>query len=531
MKKIIYALLLPVLLAGCAGKPGSDLARKVREYELVRIPAPDLSYISDNGKEVLNLYRFIADEADSIYWKQCFGDKALMEGLADPVEREYALINYGPWDRLTGKAFVSGYGDRPAGSAFYPEDLKAEEFEALADSAKYSPYTLIRRDDAGGLTVIPYHDEYRRHIDKMCNYLQAAADITIKPSVRRYLLKKAEALRTDDYRESDIAWIDMTDSKMDLVVGPNESPDDQLYGLKNSYEAYVLLKDTAKTAEINAFTSKLAELQQLIPCKEEYRTFVPGKESDIFACNEIYCAGKANAAVKLIALNLPADSRIHREKGTRTIVLKNVLEEKFNRIVYPTGRVLMEQDQLPCLDADAFFWQIVFREVAHGLGVKQTMDGREVHSALGRQAFTIEDLKANLLGLYLTCRLIERHEIPALVTPEDAMTTCFVNILRSMRFGAGGALGRVSLISYNYLKEAGAFIRNESGKYVIDYGRFAAAVEELTGRVIEIQALGDSERAERLVEKYATVPEIFQIDLMNLGLEKIPIDIRFQFER
>ncbi len=531
MKKIIYTLIGLVLLISCKENKTTGIQRKVNNYEVVKISAPDLSHISDNGKEVLNLYRFIADEADKIYWKQCFGDKTEMEKLADPFEREYALINYGPWDRITGKSFVKGYGDRPEGANFYPSDMSHTEFNNYDNAAKYSPYTLIRRDENGKLKVSWYHDEYKEHIDKMCNYLTAAADITIKPSVKNYLLKKAEALRTDNYYESNLAWLEMTDSKMDLIVGPNENPDDQLYGLKNSYEAFVLLKDVEKTEEISSYTSRMREFQQLIPCEEKYRQFVPEKTSHIFACDAIYYAGEANAAIKVIALNLPYDTRVQKEKGTRTIIMKNILDEKFNRIVFPTGRVLIEKDQQRHIDSYAFFWNTVFREVSHGLGVKETLDKKVAYNALGNQAFTIEDIKANLLGVFLSCEMIRRHQIPDIITKEDALTTYFANVLRSERFGENGPLGRVNLIIYNYLKEKGGFYRNESGKYLLDYTKFHEGIKEGIAEIMKIQATGDIDAARNLVKKYSIISKEYRTDTMNLGLEGVPVDIRFEFER
>ena len=271
--------MLLALVVSCNTEPKTAVQKKVDSYALVKIESPDLSGITDNGKEVLNLYKFAADQADSIYWKQCFGDKMLVENLKDADLKEYAKINYGPWDRLDGKAFIDGFGaESPLGANFYPKDMTTAEFESMDDPVKTSPYSLIRRGADGRLTSVWYHDAFEYNIDKICNYLKAAADITIKPSVRNYLLKKIDALKTDYYYDSDLAWLEMTDSKMDLIIGPNEVNDDRLLGLKTSYEAYVLLKDLKRTEVLDGFTSILPELQKQIPCEEQYRTFVPGDE-------------------------------------------------------------------------------------------------------------------------------------------------------------------------------------------------------------------------------------------------------------
>ena len=326
MRKLAAAVALLSLLAVSCDTHRTKADRLVENYAVVKIPAPDLSGITDNGKEVLNLYRFAADEVDKIYWKQNFGEKdAFLASLSDPATKLYAEINYGPWDRIDGKPFVEGYAAKPAGSCFYPADMTAAEFDALADPAKHSPYTLVQRDGDGTLKTVWYHDAYAESIDKIADYLKAAADITIKPSVREYLLKKIEGLRTDDYYASDKAWLEMTDSKMDLVIGPNEAVDDALYGTKASYGAYVLLKNLERTEELNALSARLPEFQEMLPGDPAHRAFVPGSESDIFSCNVLYCSGYTNAGFKVIAINFPYDAKVQEELGTRTILFDNVI--------------------------------------------------------------------------------------------------------------------------------------------------------------------------------------------------------------
>ena len=532
MKKILFAaILIPVLAVSCKEQKSSPLQKRVNEYASVEIKTPSLEGITDNGKEVLNLYRFAADEADAIYWDQVFGDKSAMEALTDPAAREFALIHYGPWDRISGKAFVDGYGDRPAGANFYPADMTAEEFDSFSDPAKNSPYTLIRRGEDGALKAVWFHDEYSGRIEKICNYLQAAADITIKPSVRNYLLKKIDALRTDDYYESDLAWLDMTDSKMDLVIGPTETADDQLYGTKASFGAYVLLKQMDLTEKIDQLTSKMAELQASLPCDEAYKTFVPGQESDIYAYDALYYAGSYNAGIKIIAVNLPSDERVQAEKGTRTVLLHNVMNEKFNRIIYPIGNLLIDGDQAFHLSSDAFFWNIAFREVAHGLGVKQATDGRLITEALGNEALAMEEIKGNIVGLYLVCKLMEGHQLEGIVTKEDAITTFIAGLVRSERFGEGTALGRANIAIYNYLAENGAFQRKENGKYSIDYAKAQQVVTDLAGLVLKIQATGDYEAAKSFMDSHSKVSDAFAADLHNIRLEGIPVDLRFTFTK
>ena len=532
MKKFVIALCAALLVLVSCEKQRSKAERLLENYALVTIPAPDLSGITDNGKEVLNLYRFAADEADAIYWEQNFGPKAFFSALADPAEKEYAAINYGPWDRIDGQPFIDGYGAKPTGARFYPEDMTDEEFQALADPAKNSPYTLIQRGKDGKLEVVWYHDAYAAHVQKIADLLRAAADITIKSSVREYLLKKAEGILTDNYYESDKAWLEMTDSKMDLVIGPNEAIDDDLYGRKASYGAYVLLKNLARTEQLSSICKRLPEYQAALPGDGLYHSFVPGVESNIFSCNVIYYGGYTNAGYKVIAINFPYDEKVQEEMGTRTILFDNIIREKFNRTVFPAGMVLFEGEDQAHLDANAFYWNIVFREIAKGLGVKETVNGKgTVADALGNEALTIEKAKSNVLGAYLCAQEVEANRVDALIMKKDVLATFVVNVLRSCRFGVGDATGRANVAIYNYLMEQGAITRKASGKYGIDYDRTYMALTLLGGRILEIQATGDRDAARSFIEKYAVVSPSIQADMVELELEKIPVDIRFTYER
>ena len=536
MKKSIYLAVLALAVAvSCKNETSnnSPFERKVADYALVSFKAPDLSGISDNGKEVLKLYRHAADEVDAIYWEQYFGDRqALLDGIEDPAQKTFAEINYGPWDRTSGESFVDGYGPRPAGAGFYPADMTEEEFAAWDNPDKNSPYTLIRRAPDGSLKTVWYHDAYKAHIDKIVNYLNVAADVTIKPSVRDYLLAKVEALKTDNYYESSLVWLDMDDSKMDLVIGPNEVTDDQLLGIKRSYEAYVLLKNETKTKELMQYVSRIGELQEELPGEAQYKTFQPGTGSNIFSCDALYYAGKANAGVKVIALNLPFDADVQRDRGTRTILLQNVIEAKYNYIVNPTGIRLLDSETAGHLSLDAVFWNIVFREVAHGLGVKETVNGLgSVEDALGSSAATFEELKANTAGVLLVSKLQSHFNIRNhFFSKDDALVTFFASLVRSERFGEASSLGRSSVIIYNYLLEAGAFKRKPSGQYELNLNVMETALSDLTALVLKTQATGDRAFAEEFEAKYSKRSENYYEDNVNLRLEKIPADISLNFK-
>ena len=534
MRKLTFALSLvafAVALVSC-GNGRTKAARLLENYAEVTIPAPDLSGITDNGKEVLNLYRFAADQADAIYWEQNFGSKEIFSELADPAEREYAYINYGPWDRIDNQAFISGYGAKPAGARFYPEDMTDEEFQAFKDPDKNSPYTLIRRKVDGSLETVWFHDAYKEQVTKISDLLRAAADITIKPSVREYLLQMAQAVLTDDYYAAEKAWLQMTDSKMDLVIGPTETIDDALYGKKASYGAYVLLKNLDRTASLQSLCDRLPELQASLPGDNVYHQFTPGTASNIFSCDVLYYGGYTNAGYKVIAINLPYDARMQEEFGSRTILFDNVIRAKYNRTVFPAGMLLLEPGDQAHLDANAFWWNIVFREVAQSLGVKETVNGKgSVIEALGNEALTVEKVKSNVIGAYLCMQEVSAHRVDALIQKQDVMATFITNVIRSARFGTGDATGRANLIVYNFLLDQGAIVRKASGKYDIHYDKAESSIASLGELILFIQATGDIKAAEQLASKYAVVPATLKADIVNLELEKIPVDIRLTYEK
>jgi hypothetical protein len=508
-----------------------DFDSLVDNYAVVTIPAPDLTGITDNGKEVLKLYRMAADEVDNIYWQQNYGEKdAFLDSLESPSQRLYAEINYGPWDRIDGKSFVNGYGDKPAGARFYPSDMTAEEFDSWDDPAKNSPYTLARRTADGSLETVWYHDAYAGSISKIEEYLQRAADVTIKESVRNYLLKKIEGLKTDDYYESDKACLEMNDSKMDLVIGPIEPVDDALYGTKASYGAYVLLKNLHRTEELSALAARMPELQEMLPGDPANRQFVPGAESDIFSCNVLYCSGYTNAGFKVIGINFPYDARVQKELGTRSIIFDNIIREKFNRTVYPVGQSLLEESYQPHVDASAFYWLIVFREIAKGLGVKETVNGRgTVAEALGNEALAIEKAKSNVLGTWLCAQEAEAYHISALFQKEDVLTTFVTNTIRSVRFGAADPTGIANIIVYNYLLETKAITWNATGRYSIDFDKTWQALEDLGAEILRIQAHGDIDAANSYIARYGVAGLESLSDKRVLERAGVPVDIRFTY--
>ena len=321
------------------------------------------------------------------------------------------------------------------------------------------------------------------------------------------------------------------DSKMDLVIGPIEAVDDGLYGKKASYGAYVLLKNLQRTEELNSISARMGELQNLLPGDPANHDFVPGAQSDIFSCNVLYCGGYTNAGFKVIGINFPYDTKVQEELGTRTIIFDNVIREKFNRTVHPVGGALLEDVYQPHVDASAFYWLIVFREIAKGLGVKETVNGKgTVAEALAGEALSLEKAKSNVLGAWLCAQEAEAYHISALFQKEDVLTTFVTNTIRSTRFGAADPTGIANIIVYNYLLESKAITWNPSGRYSIDYDKTWKALEYLGSEILRIQAHGDIEAARAWAAKYGVAGPESLSDKRVLENAGIPVDIRFNYE-
>ena len=528
MKKIIFIAMAALTIGAC--KDAEALKEKVESYAVVQVTSPLYDALDENDKGVIDLFRQAAEIMDGLFWKQTFGDKAEMDALTNPYERAYAMINYGPWDHLDdNKSFLKGYGEKPLGCQYYPQDMTMEEWEAFDDPDKLSLYTVIRRDENGALKTVWYRDEYKAEIEKVCDLLEQAAALTTNEGMRTYLTERVKAFRTDDYLASDLAWMDMKDCNMDIVIGPIENYDDHLFEAKAAYEAFILLKDEERSANLAKYVALLPELQKALPCADEYKTFVPGTSSDLNVYDAIYYAGDCNAGSKTIAINLPNDERVHAAKGARRLQLYNSMMAKFDKIMAPIGDVLMTPEQLDYLSADAFFWNVTFHEVAHGLGVKQTVNGKgTVDSAMGSEKTTWEEAKADILGLFMVSKLIDMGEITD-ITKEESIATFIAGIVRSVRFGFASSHGKANMMCYNYMEDHGAFTRNAEGKWVIDFEKAAEAVNSWANLILETQATGNFEFAQQYSSKNASIREALAADIEKVNGAGIPRDIVFEF--
>ncbi|MFV0151591.1 Zn-dependent hydrolase [Empedobacter stercoris] len=488
----------------------------------------DISHLTKNEKEILRLMFKTADIMDDLFWQQAYGAKIDLMDETKGEAKEYAKINYGPWDRLNNETpFVNGIGAKPAGAMFYPIDMTKEEFEQANLKDGKSPYTIVRRNREGKLYTIPYHENFKNQLSKAAEYLTQASELAEDAGLKKYLKLRAAALMTDDFYASDLAWMDMKNANIDMVVGPIENYEDQLFGYKTSYSAYILVKDIEWSKKLAKFVQYLPELQRNLPVSASYKKEVPGTDSDLNAYDVVYYAGDCNAAGKTIAINLPNDERVQLEKGTRRLQLKNAMKAKFDNILVPISTALIDESQQKNIKFDAFFSNVMFHEVAHGLGIKNTVNGKgSVRDALKEANSALEEGKADILGLYMVNQLLKKGELTG--TQEDYFVTFLAGILRSVRFGASSAHGQANMIAFNYFAENGAFVKTERGRYKVNVVKMEQAMNGLSELILTLQGNGDYNGVKKLYADKGTIHSDLQQDLDVLKTKNIPVDVIFK---
>jgi hypothetical protein len=496
-------------------------------YANVRL-GTDLSHLSENQKQMLGLLIEAAVITDDLFWLQVWGDRdALLESIEDPKACRFAFYNYGPWDRLAAdQPFLESHGPRPPGARFYPQDMSKEEFEAWQQEGKDGQYSIVRRNEAGELHLHPYSQEFAPQIAQIAALLREAAPLAEDAEFANYLELRAQALLTDDYQASDMAWMDMKNNPIELVIGPIESYQDALYGYRAAFETFVLIKDQAWSKRLERFTKYMPDLQRGLPVSDEYKQEMPGSDADLNAYDLAYCAGDCNSGAKTIAINLPNDEEVQLAKGTRRLQIKNSMLAKFNQILVPIADELITQNQRRHITFDSFFGNTMFHEVAHGLGIKNTLDGSgTVRSALKEHASALEEGKADILGVYMVQRLREMGEITE-GELMDNYVSFLAGIFRSIRFGASSAHGRANMIRFNFFREAGAFSRDgETGTYRVNVAEFEQAIEDLSRAILTLQGNGDYDAVAEFVAEMGNVGAQLQGDLDRLAEKNIPVDI------
>ena len=506
-------------------------ASAVRPHIYAAVPlTADLGVLSESERAMLVPLIKAAEIMDDLFWYQAYGDRdALLAGIQDPAAREFARINYGPWDRLAGLSpFIEGYSSKLPASNFYPHDMTREEFEAWNEPGKNGEYSYVRRDDNGQLMLVPYSVMHAEPLTQAAAYLREAATLAEDEALRRYLELRADALVSDVYQPSDMAWMDMKSNRIELVIGPIEHYEDRLFGYRTAFEAFVLIKDMEWSERLARFAAFLPDLQRGLPVPDAYKAETPGSDADLNAYDAIYYAGDANAGAKTIAINLPNDEQVQLEKGTRRLQLRNAMRAKYDEILVPIAGELVAEDLLGNITFNAFFSNVMFHEVAHGLGIKNTLDGQgTVRAALREYGGALEEAKADVLGLYMITKLFEAGELQE-GELLDHYVTFMAGLFRSVRFGASSAHGRANMMQFNYFAEQGAFNRGEDGKYSVNFEAMQGAVQSLARRILMLQGDGDYAGVGALLDSHGIIGTALAEDLARLNSAGIPVDVVFE---
>ncbi|WP_372760104.1 Zn-dependent hydrolase [Pseudoalteromonas sp.] len=553
LNKISQAILLSgvVFLSACSEQAPSSTAAPQVKTEPAQSASPtlvnidrqrldiytdfsletDLSHLSDNQKAMVAKLIDASKIMDELFWQQAFGDskQQFLANLTDDQVRKFADINYGPWDRLNGdQLFLSGYKEKALGAQFYPADITKEELNQADIADKTGLYSIIKRDEQGKLYSVPYATEYATELAAAADLLREASQLAEDKEFANYLNLRADALQNDDFQASDFAWMDMKNNPIDVVIGPIETYEDQLFGYRAAYESYVLIKDLAWSERLAKFAAFLPELQKGLPVDDKYKQEVPGSDADLNAYDVVYYAGHSNAGSKTIAINLPNDEQVQLEKGTRRLQLKNAMRAKFDKILVPIAEQLIVPEQRKHITFDAFFANTMFHEVAHGLGIKNTLTGKgTVRQSLQEHASALEEGKADILGLYMIEQLLKKGEISE-GTLEDYYTTFMAGIFRSVRFGASSAHGKANMIRFNFFAEQGAFSKNEAGLYRVNMEKMSAAMEKLSRLILTIQGDGDYQQVDALIRTHGDIKAELAKDLAKLSQANIPVDVTFK---
>ncbi len=505
----------------------------------------DHNLLNERQKKVVEKLYKASKIVDEIYLDQVYSRnkeiRAQLQSSDDPMDKltlEYFNIMFGPFDRLDHNKPFYGTQEKPLGANFYPEDMTKQEFEQWIkdhpedEKAFTSEFTVIRRQD-GKLVAIPYSEYYKGQLTLMSNLLKEAAQYADNPSLKRYLLARAKAFLTNDYFESDMAWMDLKDNLIEVVIGPYEVYEDELFNYKASFESFLTLKDPEASKKLEMFASYLDDIERNLPNPESQKNFNRGSESPIVVVQEIFSAGDTKAGVQTLAFNLPNDERVREAKGSKKVMLKNMHEAKFENLLKPIAKRVIVPDQLEYVTFDGFFNHTLMHEISHGVGPGTlVINGRktDVKKELKETYSKIEECKADVLGMYNNIFMIKKGVYPESFAKET-WVTFLAGIFRSIRFGINEAHGAGNSIIYNYLLEKGAYEYDPSIKAVrVKFDKIYDAVKDLAHELLIIQGTGDYQGAKKLIEKYAV--ESPSMHDMRIKLTDLPVDIRpvFQIE-
>lgn len=503
----------------------------------------DRSLLGENDRQVVEKLIAASKAIDEIFWLQVSEENpSVLEQLAaqaamsapDRAAYDYFVANKGRWDRLdNNEPFIEPLGTagaKPAGAAFYPPDITREEFERYVAAhpgqkeALQSLFTVVRRD-GDRLVAIPYSRYYAEPLSVASQRLREAAAITTNASLRTYLEKLATALLTDQYRQSDMAWMDLQ-GPIEVVIGPYEVYEDELFNFKAAFESFVTVLDQAESEKLAVYGQHLPAMEQNLPIPEQHKNPNRGTESPIRVVQEIYTAGDARRGVQTAAFNLPNDEYVREIKGSKKVLLKNVMDAKYRQSGHPIGLRVLDESLTDSLSFDAFFNQVLFHELSHGLGpgliAGPSGERVDFRLLLKNTYSTIEEAKADVLGVWNILYAQDRKLLTSF-SEKQLFATYAGLMFRSMRFGVDQAHGRGNAIQWNWMREQGAIAISSPGRYTIDVARMKQATKGLATELLMIQATGDFDRARRLLDKYGVATA--EIESVNAGLRDIPVDI------
>jgi len=523
-----------VLVSSCQSKTNQEqkknydsvMQRKLTNYAEVKLSA-DLSKLSSQQIKLFSQLVEAANAIDDIYWKQAYGAKKnLLDEISDPDMKKYAMINYGPWDRLDGFApFTDDFPPRPLGAGFFPSDLNQEEFFALKNDAKFSPYTMITRNANEKLNVVPYYKAFAKELNEAASHLKDAALLTKSEPFKAYLLQRAEDLLTDNFDKSDQLWIDLKDIDLDFIAGPIVNTEDHLLWTKYSYGAFILLKNKEWTKNVEKYSLLLPFLQKNLPVSDEYKQESPEKAADIIIYDVLYNSGYCNAGNKLIGLNLPIGDN-HIKCETRKLHFKNVMQAKFEHILTPITNIVIEEKQKKNVKFKSFFQNTVFYEISNSLGISKTINNKgSVKEALKEHYNVISELKNDVLRMFLLGKLLDMRELDD-TDLMDNYVTYMADVFRSIRFGVTDSQGVANMIRFYYFEENEAFKHNfRTGTYSVNFYKMKKAIESLSKLVLEIEGNGDYQAADKLIKDKGYIRNNLLQDLYRIQRAKIPKDL------
>lgn len=503
----------------------------------------DLSALPANERQALARMVEASQYVDTLFLRQVWAGNETMladlnagHGELARARRDFFLLQKGPWDRGDHfQPFVPGAPKKPAGANFYPPDATKEEIEhwidGLPDAQKQEArffYTTIRRGPDGKLMLVPYSVEYQGELGEVSRLLTEAAGLTTQPTLRTFLQKRAAALLSNDYYDSELAWMDL-DASIEPTIGPYEVYEDDWFNYKAAFESFIAIRDSAETAKLEKFSTQLQDIEDHLPFDPKYRNPKLGGSAPIRVVNEVYCSGDANHGVQTAAYNLPNDERVTKEKGAKRVMLKNVQEAKFAKVLLPINAVALTAAEQKKVAFEPFFTWILMHELMHGLGPHEiTVDGRKTTARLELKEIhgAIEEAKADITGLWAMQYLVDKGVLPK--SMEHSMYATFLaSAFRTIRFGIVEAHGRGQMMQMNYLLDHGAITVDADGRFAIVDAKIRPAVAGLTGELLTLEAEGNYAGAKAMLDKLAVVRPEVQVVLDRL--KDVPVDIRPRF--